>query len=129
MGPDKHRVVYVVGAVVGLLAVVALMWLDRDRLTTFGRYITRRYITGPDDGARPPSPCYVNLKAVGHALSMYALENAGQFPPNLQTLVTYCDLPPETLLCPTAGARGINAPHVYIPGQCPGSEERTKRQE
>jgi type II secretory pathway pseudopilin PulG len=72
--------------------------------------------------------CKNNLKQIGSALFLYAEENFGQFPPNLQTLIKRgCE--PGLFVCPARSrksgpfdARGVDATGDYCYGITAGSD-------
>jgi prepilin-type processing-associated H-X9-DG protein len=71
--------------------------------------------------------CASNMRQIGQAIQIYANENKGQFPPDLDTLLKQGDLTSEVFICPSSsderapdGTSLTVAGHlsfVYVPGQ------------
>jgi prepilin-type processing-associated H-X9-DG protein len=70
--------------------------------------------------------CASNLRAIGTSILIYASEQEGQFPNDLQVLVDGGEVMPKQMLCPSSGGnvgdRGWS--YVYIPGQTGADDSR-----
>lgn len=63
--------------------------------------------------AREPAnrvKCGSNLRQIGQAISLYANENGGHYPPSLSVLLTCEDLSPEVVTCPSTNDAKADAP-------------------
>jgi prepilin-type processing-associated H-X9-DG protein len=58
-----------------------------------------------------------NLKGIGTACQIYAFDHDDNFPPNLEVLITECDLSPKSLESPIKPNRFTGPVYIYIAGQ------------
>jgi len=58
-----------------------------------------------------------NLSGIGKAMLIYANDNDGQYPPDLETLVKFTDLSPKALTCPRVPEDFPGKHYIYITGQ------------
>ena len=58
-----------------------------------------------------------NLKGLGTACYVYAFDHDDKFPPNLEVLITECDVSPESLESPIKPSRFTGPGYIYIVGQ------------
>ena len=63
--------------------------------------------------------CASNLRSVGQAVDLYSRENAGVFPPDLQTVLATQQISAESFTCPRSSDTGAKAPSgLAQPGHC-----------
>lgn len=60
--------------------------------------------------------CVSNLHGIGQSLQIYANDNDGWFPPDLQTLVAEGLTAPKGLICPSSGTARGAPDFLYVPG-------------
>ncbi len=46
--------------------------------------------------------CYSNLRSIGQAITLYAQDNGGQYPPSLAVLAGQVDISPTAMICPSS---------------------------
>jgi prepilin-type processing-associated H-X9-DG protein len=90
--------------VVGLCSLVILVFLP----------IRQRVRDKP-----PEFYCGSRLRTIGQAIALYAADNAGHYPPDLQTVLTTQQITSDTFICPTSSDTKAVAPaQLSQPGHC-----------